>query len=194
MIKIDRPECPHPVALDNENYKHPKNKDALRRANHDKCMYCESKISHIDFAHIEHIKPKSEDKFPELSYDWNNLGYACPKCNNAKSDKYFNDTPFLDPYQESPNEHLFACGSFLFHKNGSERGELTIREIELNRPELLEKRMEKINDIIKTIDACYRTSSAELRASALNELKQEAEPDKEFSFLIQSVLDANNHG
>ncbi|MEE9118515.1 MAG: HNH endonuclease, partial [Calditrichia bacterium] len=62
MIRIERPECPRPIALTNQNYKHPINKDTLRRSSHDKCMYCESKISHIDFAHVEHIKPKAEDK------------------------------------------------------------------------------------------------------------------------------------
>lgn len=192
MIRIERPECPHPQALDNQNYKHPLNKDALRMASHDKCMYCESKISHIDFAHVEHIKPKAEDKFPRLAYEWDNLGYACPKCNNAKADKYSDQTPFIDPYQESPDDHIFACGSLLFQKNGSERGELTIREIELNRPELLEKRMEKIEDILKTINSCFRTTSEELKADALNELCHEADPNKEYSFIVKSVLEAND--
>lgn len=59
MIKLERPDCPYPAALEAGNYKHERNKLALKQASHDKCMYCECKISHIDFAHIEHIKPKA---------------------------------------------------------------------------------------------------------------------------------------
>ena len=72
MIRLVRPTCPHPAALQNGNYKHPRNKQALKDAAFDKCMYCESRISHIDFAHVEHIKPKAEDKYPQLAFAWNN--------------------------------------------------------------------------------------------------------------------------
>jgi uncharacterized protein (TIGR02646 family) len=149
MIKLERPVCPNPSALQDSNYKHRDNKDALRKASYDKCMYCESKIPHVDFAHVEHIKPKAADKFPELEFTWENLGYACAKCNNAKSSKYFNDTPFIDPYVEEPSEFVIFSGPFMFHRNGGERGEISITEIELNRPELIERRMEKIKALQK---------------------------------------------
>jgi uncharacterized protein (TIGR02646 family) len=191
MIEILRPECPHPVALQNGNYKHHLNKEALKKANFDKCMYCESKISQIDFAHIEHFKPKAENKFPELEFVWNNLGYACPKSNNAKSDKFHDDTIYIDPYSENPNEYFFAAGALLLIKNGSERSEISIRDIELNRPELLEKRLEKITEIQKSINACYRTSNEALKAAALNELKLESSSEKEYSFFVSALLKAH---
>ena len=191
MIKLTRPECPHPDALQNGNYKHPTNKEALKGANFDKCMYCESKISQIDFAHIEHFKPKSPDKYPELEFTWDNLGYACPKCNNAKSDKFHFDTPYIDPYSENPSEYFYATGAWLFIKNGSERSEISIRDIELNRPELLEKRLEKISEIQKAISACHRTTNEALKTAALNELEQEASPEKEYSFFVSALLKAH---
>ena len=191
MIKLSRPECPHPIALQNGNYKHPTNKEALKRANSDKCMYCESKISQIDFAHIEHYKPKATDKYPELEFVWDNLGYACPKCNNGKSDKFHNDTPYIDPYSEEPSDFFYATGIWLFMKNGSERSEISIRDIGLNRPELLEKRLEKINEIQKSINACHRTSNEALKIAALNELKQESSPEKEYSFFVTALLKAH---
>lgn len=192
MIKLSRPTCPHPQALSNGDYKHPKNKEALKNASHDKCMYCESKISHIDFAHVEHIKPKAQGKFPHLEFDWNNHGYACPKCNNAKSDKYFNGCEFIDPYIEEPAEHIYAFGSMLFHKKGSERGEITIREIELNRVELVEKRSNRISEIQKALDACFRTNNMQLRNLAIDALKKEGEDDKEYSIFVNALLEANN--
>ncbi len=87
MIRLSRPDCPHPDALANSNYKHPKNKQALHDASFGKCMYCESHVSHIDYAHVEHIKPKADGKYPYLKYVWDNLGYSCAIC-NVNKDEY----------------------------------------------------------------------------------------------------------
>lgn len=191
MIKLTRPDCPYPKALENGNYKHPLNKEALKNASSDKCMYCESKISHIDFAHVEHYKPKAADKYPDLEFEWTNLGYACPKCNNNKSDKFHADFPYIDPYSEEPSEYFLAHGTWLFVKQGCERADLTIRDIELNRPELLEKRLEKVTEIQKAITACFRTTNHALRDMALQELKKEAASDKEYSFFVKTLITAH---
>lgn len=191
MIKLNRPPCPYPKALENKDYKHPKNKEVLKNASYDKCMYCESKISHTYPGDVEHIKPKAADKFPELEFDWDNHGYCCWKCNNEKSDKYFDGIEFINPYNEEPENYLYAFGAFIFHKQGSERGEITVREIKLNRPELIEKRGTRISAIQKAIDACFRTKSEYLRKLALDELKQEENIDKEYSMIIKALLNAN---
>lgn len=191
MIKLTRPVCPHPSALDRGNYKHPRNKEALKQAASDKCMYCESKISHIDFAHVEHIKPKADGKFPELEFVWENLGYACPKCNNEKSDKYHNELPYVNPYNEAPQAFFYASGSWLFVKRGNERADITMLDLGLNRPALLEKRLEKIVEIQNAITACFRTNNAILRENALSELKNEAKTDKEYSFFVKALIEAH---
>ena len=188
MIKIERPDCPHPIALENEDYSHPTNKAALRDASSGKCMYCESDISHVDFAHIEHIKPKAEGKYPELTYEWSNLGYCCSWCNNGKSDDYYPDTPYIDPYSEDPRDHLIFSGALLFQKQGSERGEMSIRDIKLNRAGLVEKRMTKIAAYEKAISAAFRTTNEALRDGAIAALKSEALPDKEYSLCIDTFL------
>lgn len=192
MIRIQRPDCPNPEALNAGDYKHHTNKDALRVANFDKCMYCESKISHIDYANIEHIKPKAPDQYPELICTWENLGYVCSRCNTNKSEKYVETTPYIDPYSEDPSEHIFVFGTFLFPKNGSERGELTISDIKLNRLELIEKRKDRIEEVVKAIIACFRTQNQDLRRNALEEIKKEALPDKEYSFVIKTLLNNAN--
>lgn len=191
MIKLSRKACPHPDALDNGNYKHPRNKQALKESSSDKCMYCESKISHIDFAHVEHIKPKAENKYPDLEFEWSNLGYACPKCNNEKSDKFHDALPYVDPYEDEPTSHFFAAGTLLLVKNGSERAEVTIKDIGLNRPELIEKRLDRMNDIQKSLNACFRTSSDALKEILIDELKMEASEDKEYSLFVGSLLQAH---
>ncbi len=111
-------------------------------ASFDKCMYCESKISHVYYGDVEHIKPKS--KFPELEFEWGNLGFVCARCNGLKGDKYDARAPFIDPYEEDPSNHIVALGSMLFHKPGCERGEITILVIDLNRIELMTRRAERM--------------------------------------------------
>lgn len=188
MIKINKPPCPNPKALET-SYKHPENKVTLIGASFGKCMYCESKVPHIDYGDIEHIKPKS--KFPNLEFDWDNLGYACVKCNrDYKKDKFSEDNPYINPYEDNPSDYIAFVGTFLMQKQGSEKGEITILDIGLNRVDLVERRKEKIDKISKVIDTCFRTSNISLRKYALIELKKEAEEDKEFSLCVESLLKA----
>ncbi|MFZ2315127.1 MAG: HNH endonuclease [Gammaproteobacteria bacterium] len=186
MIKIKRPQCPNQSALFSGNYKHADNKSVLIEANFDKCMYCESKVSHVYFGDIEHIKPKK--LFPELEFDWGNLGFACAKCNGSKKDNYDAKTPCVDPYLEAPDNFLIALGPFIKHKQGSERGEYTIKIIDLNRAQLIEKRLHRLTQIEKAIDACFRTQNEELRKAALAELLIEAHQDKEYSLIVRSLF------
>jgi len=186
MIKISKPPCPNTTALVNKNYKHPDNKKALEEASYGKCIYCESKVSHVYYGDVEHLKPKG--KFPELEFDWDNLGYVCAICNGLKSDKFDEETPLLNPYEDNTNEHVIMLGAFLKHKCGSERGQITISDIGLNRPPLIERRKEKLNKIEKAIEACFRTRNKRLENDALEALKKEAENDKEYSLCIKSLL------
>ncbi|PTR04316.1 HNH endonuclease [Paraburkholderia sp. GV068] len=191
MRKLNRPPCPHPQALTDGNYKHPKNKQALNDSSFGKCMYCEGKVTHVDYGDVEHIKPKAEGLFPELEFVWDNLGFACAVCNITKSSKHFPDAPILNPYEDDPENHLYAFGALLFTKNGSERGEMTIREVGLNRPTLVEQRTNRISAIAKAVDACNRVASPRLREAALEELLNEAAQDKEFSAVVAAQLRAS---
>jgi len=190
MRQLLRPACPNSIAL-RTNYKYPENKQALEGASHGKCMYCESKVSHVYFGDIEHIRPKAVGKYPELEFEWSNLGYCCARCNNAKSDEFDDACPLLDPYSEDPNVHLLAFGSLLRHKAGSERGALTIKTVDLNRPELVERRAMRIAELQNAIDACYRTSSNAVRALLIAALEQESLADKEFSMFAAALIAAN---
>lgn len=193
MINIIRPNCPNASALLNGNYKHPDNKKTLKEASHDKCMYCESKISHVCYGDVEHIKPKS--KYPSLEYEWSNLGLVCSKCNGIKKNKYDEGTPYINPYEEDPSEHILALGALVKQKRGSERGEMTISErlgIGLNRAQLLERRKERLSSVQKAIDSCFRTTNTALKDLALKELRNECGTDKEYSLCIKALLSSND--
>jgi len=191
MIQLDRPPCPNPTALSAGDYKHPDNKKVLKASTSDKCMYCESKITHIDYGDIEHIKPKSI--YPSLEFTWDNLGFSCTVCNRTyKKNKYDETTPLINPYDEEPSEHIICSGAIVFAKQGSERGELSIVDLGLNRVELIEKRQLKINEMDKVIKACFRSTNETLKNNALDELRKEANSDKEYSMIIKSFFESQN--
>lgn len=186
MIKINKPACPNILALSNGDYKHPENKNALINASFGKCIYCESRVTHIYVGDVEHIKPKI--KYPNLKFDWLNLGFVCYKCNNIKNDKYYDNTPYINPYEEDPEDFIFALGAFIKHKKGSERGELTINDIGLNRAELIGRRQENMDRLNKAIDACMRTRNVVLKENSLKAIKLELEKDKEYSLFMKTLL------
>lgn len=190
MRKITRPECPNSEAL-KSNYKHPENKKSLEDASHGKCMYCEAKVTHVYFGDVEHIKPKAAHKYPELKFDWSNLGFCCARCNNSKSDDYEDDCPIINPYDEDPDENLIAFGSLLYPKKGSERGDLTIRTVDLNRVDLVEKRALRLMEVQDSINSCFRTSNEALRKILLRSLSNEGDSSREFSFFAAALITAN---
>ena len=190
MIKIQRPNCPHQSALENQDHKHPKNKKALSEASYGKCMYCESKVEAIDYGDVEHIKPKN--KFPDLEHQWSNLGFSCRKCNRTKWNKFDPEAPYVNPYEEDPKEFLIPFGEALSAIKGNIRGRVTIEEIELNRDDLLEKRMTKI----KALEAIFNEFSVQknrtLAQKALEAIKEHYDDSHEYSFFLKDLL--QRHG
>lgn len=154
-------------------------------------MYCESQVSHVYYGDVEHIRPKATDKYPHLEFEWTNLGYCCARCNNVKKDQFDEACPIIDPYSEDPATHLIAFGSAMRHKAGSERGALTITTIDLNRPELVERRAMRLTQLQHAIDACYRTSNDTIRSTLLTALEEEGDVDKEFSMFTAALISAN---
>jgi hypothetical protein len=77
---------------------------------------------------------------------------------------------------------------YLYTRKGSERGEYTIKELGLNRGNLIEDRKDRIDKLIIMINAAYRTSNESLRLQAIAEIKKEANKDKEYSGMVKSVL------
>ncbi|WP_165768060.1 HNH endonuclease [Flavobacterium plurextorum] len=177
-----------PKSLEN-NYNKKEIKDSLRKESHSKCMYCESMISHITFEHIEHIKPKAKDKFPQFTFEYFNLGLSCPKCNMNKSDTYDNLTPFIDPYNDDPKNHFEAIGAFLWAKSGDIRAKITEIEIDLNRPELLEIRGERMRTIRTLIDNFNTTPVGVLKDALKKEIDKEIDQNKPYSFCARKLVD-----
>lgn len=88
------------------SYRDPELKQHLVAEAHGKSVYCESKITHVYFGDIEHMKPKSV--FPAERLDVSNLALACAVCNNAKGQFWDSTTPLLDPFIDEPYSQLFG--------------------------------------------------------------------------------------
>ena len=174
-----------PTAVSNR-YNHQQVKDSLKDEAHSKCMYCESKVGHVSYEHIEHIKPKS--KYPEFTYEWDNLGLACPVCNMKKSDNYDPDLLILNPYIEDPSNFLCAMGPYILGMPGEDRGFLTVTQLDLNRVGLIEQRLERIQAIMQLIDNYKKTTNKTLQKMVYNEIVKELQDDKAYSFVLKSTV------
>lgn len=101
-----------PSTDDIDGYRHREVVDALWKAQHCKCCYCERKILD-DYNDVEHYRPKARaDRRPGcverhgywwLAYTWSNLMFACPTCNRSEKNDQFplggDSVPLVDPQQ-----------------------------------------------------------------------------------------------
>lgn len=163
-------------------------KEVLKSDSHAKCIYCESKVDAVYFGDVEHIKPK--DTYPELTFDWENLGYVCAQCNNRKSNTYDESLPFINPYIDNPSNFLTATGAYIFHLPANRRGETTELVLELNRPELIERRKERIDLIRSLADKIASEGSQTLKNLLMNEVKKELADDKPYAMITRAMFEA----
>jgi uncharacterized protein (TIGR02646 family) len=165
-------------------YQHQAIKEALIKMFHGKCAYCESKIIHIDYGHIEHFRPKSLAQFRCLTFDWNNLFLACAKCNGPdwKADNFPEQNaggPPINPCDDSPEEHL----AFFFDLKGrvatvsykTERGRISIDLFGLNRQDLRSHRSKMIEKLL----VLSRIAAVDQEAAAL--VLQSQNDDEEYA-------------
>lgn len=165
-------------------------KNALRNEARRKCMYCESDIAHVAHEHIEHFRPKARKKYPELTFDWDNLGLACPVCNVNKSDDFDERCPHVNPYQEDPRDFFVAQGPMIFPKLGNTRAELTWQSVKMDRPELIEKRAEKLIGLQMLMRAYTAADSDLIKDIWKRRIKEEIECDREYSFCLRAFVES----
>ncbi len=150
----------------------------LKDIYHLKCAYCEQKLLDAP-KHIEHYRPK--DTYYWLAYSWDNLLLSCGSCNSSKGIKFqikktiviydnesFDDIHNLgDSYDviEEPMvvnpEKEDILNKLVFDKEGNissldDRLIYTINDVcNLNRNELVQKRVKILNDFINKINEHY---------------------------------------
>ena len=148
-----------------KKYNRPDVKKQLRRETHDKCAYCESRVTVVAHGDIEHVTPKSIE--PELTFEWSNLTFACQICNQQKLGK----TGISDPYQDTVYDFAFYASPLLAGR--TEQARLTINELTLNRVNLIGDRLGHLKMLNISLEAIENASSDRLRQLFLNHLKHD---------------------
>jgi uncharacterized protein (TIGR02646 family) len=165
-------------------------KSTLKLMFHEKCAYCESKITHIDYGDIEHFRPKAH--FPNLCFEWNNFLLSCGICNGKqyKSDIFpeaADGGPLINPLEENPDDFLVFefdvqtnLANVLF-KNP--RGELTRNILGLNRLDLIKYRSSVIKKIFYVAQ-----KALEGDADAINLLIECVSDEAEYAAFSRSIV------
>lgn len=167
-----------------KHYRDPSIKDTVKTETSGKCLYCESRISHVYYGDVEHILPKSI--FPELTFAWENLSFVCAKCNGFKKD-YFHDTePLVNPYQDSLNEHFQFVGPLIVSAKGSRRAQSTIALIKLNRSELIERRSENLLQLQRLIDKYHQETDHKYKELWKGEIIDCLDTNVEYSAFVKA--------
>lgn len=173
-------------------YGHHQIRSSLKRM-YKYCCYCESRVRHVTIDHIEHRKPKAKDKFPECTFEWENLHMVCPNCNEAKLDKWNNEYPILDAVTDNPiSNFLTYRGWERVHLN--KRGKTTKEHADLNRQELLEAR-EEIYSLTMSLIELYNNypdaPDAQIVPQRLDKLSKE-QFGSFIDYLKKTFLKSNN--
>jgi uncharacterized protein (TIGR02646 family) len=171
--------------FDRRIYAHRTVKSALIDAQHRKCCFCESKITHVAYGDVEHFRPKAgyrQDPGEELhrpgyywlAYSWTNLFLSCEICNRrfkhnlfplanpddratSHRDDIADEEPmFVHPGRGDPEVHISFREAVAFAREGSARGGTTIAALQLNRDDLYEVRRDYYNATFKEIEGLLR--------------------------------------
>ena len=107
------PEAHNGWSFDSGLYGAKSVKNGLKKAQLDKCAFCESKISHIAWGDVEHFRPKAAYRqganeplirpgYYWLAYEWSNLLFCCQLCNQRFKG---NDFPLIDVTRRAKSHH-----------------------------------------------------------------------------------------
>jgi uncharacterized protein (TIGR02646 family) len=116
------------------------------------CAYCDGyELGAISRETIDHFEPKS--KFPDKSFEWENLFPACDACQSARREEF--DSDMLKPDEaEYEFERFFkvnyATGHLVPNPAASpqdqHRADVTIRLFGLNRTQLVSSRRRAVRE------------------------------------------------
>jgi uncharacterized protein (TIGR02646 family) len=172
-----RQQAGHPALKPQRKlYAHKALKTQLRADQHRKCAYCETKFTHSSPGDVEHYRPKAGYQqspagplqgpgYYWLSYEWDNLLFACEDCNRVHKRNQFplriaadrarshhDDVRREAPLVLNPASGPDPAHHLTFHQETAVgltlEGETTWQVCGLNRPDLLEVR----RDYLETVE------------------------------------------
>ena len=148
-------------------------KAALIKAQHKKCCFCESRVTHVSYGDVEHFRPKggfcqkksdplTKPGYYWLAYEWSNLFLSCTLCNQrykanlfplavtrnrarSHKDDVSDERPlFIHPSDDDPEQHIGFRDEIVYAIDGKRRGKVTIEALGLDRTDLEEMRRDRL--------------------------------------------------
>lgn len=130
------------------------------------CVYCEAKVE-LDNSHIEHLKPKAQDKYPHLIFEFSNLTVSCDgncfnhpvdttryNCGHIKDNEY-DEARFLNPTTVTDISDYFQYDSDSYEILPSSKeipkADYMINTLTLNTPNLTKARQIALSSFQKAI-------------------------------------------
>lgn len=162
-------------------------KRALSLETHGKCMYCEGFIGAVSYSHIEHFRPKA--RYPDKTFEWENLGLGCQVCNMKKGDKFDESLPYINPYFENPDDFFIFLGTMISQKPGCSRAENMKTQLDLNRPELMEQRKEAIDKVANLVERYIAETNPSVKQMLRKNIEIEFGPNKAYSRCVKSAVE-----
>lgn len=204
-------------SFDSAIYGHDAVKEELIRAQHGKCCFCESKITHISYGDVEHFRPKAGYRqhpgdglgrpgYYWLAYEWGNLYLSCQLCNQRYKKNTFplqdanrrcrnhlgnlaqEEPMFIDPGSMDPEEHIEFAAEQPVAKNGSLRGQETIEALGLWREPLRERRFDKYRILETLKDVALLYPQEPLGQRARAHLELAVREDAEYASMARSLM------
>lgn len=147
----------------------------LQKDFHDRCCYCNMPRGLVTVPfHVEHFIPEDafHGKKDSLKTDYNNLMWACPKCNLSKSNKYEGDLEHSDKIEnllfynpvETDYDTIFYRNELGGIDSDDPKGREMIKLLKLYRP---------VHNLAWMVERLERTCNELERR-----LKSETDPDK----------------
>jgi uncharacterized protein (TIGR02646 family) len=193
-------------------------KSALKKAQHDKCAFCESKVSHIAHGDVEHYRPKggvrqnASDPLDQpgyfwLAYVWENLFFACQLCNQSFKKNMFpladpsrrarshlddltaEEPMLIHPAEEKPSALIGFREEIAFPIDDHPRARTTIEVLGLNREALAEMRLDRLKPYMVLRQRLAHLSANDEEARQIRALFEEAVlPKAQYSSMVRALL------
>jgi len=202
--------------FDSNIYGHKTVKNALIRAQHDKCCFCESKITHISYGDVEHFRPKGgfrqgrkdvlgKPGYYWLAYEWSNLFLSCTLCNQRfkrnlfplenprkRAKSHFDNIDAEKPKFISPAEDAEKYIAFreevAYAIDDDPRGKATIEELGLNRVELCDMRKRYFEMLQLVHETATRSFPKSLRKKAETQLAKSAQASSQYASIVRCAV------
>lgn len=196
-------------------------KDALSKAQHNKCCFCESSL-HAQHGDVEHFRPKGgwkqtdSDKLSSvgyywLAYDWDNLFLSCQKCNQTFKKNFFPlENPdsraidhthdiqqeiflILNAAKDNPQEHLLFKREIITHKTF--RGKETIKRTAIDQELFEEDRRGKLQTIEALLNSLSLVEKKKLDSPSVQTIiatiKELVSPKKPYYAMLRDNFKGN---